>query len=195
MYRVYSAANYLRSSGAPGDYGQAIFAYNKSSSYVADVEHWAALYRAPTASQTPLAGAEAAQQEGADRALEGESSTPVQFIAGERALLAPADGHLALVPAGVPAIVQAMVVAGNELQELPYGPGGHPDPRGALEEDCSSTINYVLYRSGCAADRGNSEGQPAGPGLCWLGRAGPGQVGDDLRDTAPTNHVFIVVAG
>ena len=41
-----------------------------------------------------------------------------------------------------------MVVAGNELQDLRYGPGGHPDPRGASEEDCSSTLNYVLYRSG-----------------------------------------------
>ena len=53
-----------------------------------------------------------------------------------------------MIPAGVPATVQAMVVAGNELQELPYGPGGHPDPRGATDEDCSSTVNYVLYRSG-----------------------------------------------
>ena len=33
-------------------------------------------------------------------------------------------------------------------KDLPYGPGGHPDPRGAREEDCSSTLNYVLYRSG-----------------------------------------------
>ena len=53
-----------------------------------------------------------------------------------------------MVPAGVPAPVQAMLVAGNELQDLPYGPLGHPDPLGATEEDCSSTVNYVLYRAG-----------------------------------------------
>ncbi len=38
---------------------------------------------------------------------------------------------MALIPAGVPAVVQAMLVAGNELQDLPYGPLGHPDPLGA----------------------------------------------------------------
>ena len=72
----------------------------------------------------------------------------MRFIAGERAMLDPGDGHVALVPAGVPPRVQAMVVAGNELQSLPYGPGGHPDPRGASEQDCSSTLNYVLFRAG-----------------------------------------------
>ena len=41
-----------------------------------------------------------------------------------------------------------MVVAGNELQELPYGPDGHPDPRGAPDEDCSSSLNYLLFRAG-----------------------------------------------
>ena len=53
-----------------------------------------------------------------------------------------------MIPAGAPPVVQAMLVAGNELQDLPYGPLGHPDPLGATEEDCSSTVNYVLYRAG-----------------------------------------------
>ncbi len=52
---IYSAANYLRAAGAPGDYQRALFAYNHANWYVAEVEHWAALYRAPAASQTPLA--------------------------------------------------------------------------------------------------------------------------------------------
>src|SRR2546421_461658 len=79
----------------------------------------------------------------------GRGSALTQAVTGGRyARLAPADGHLALVPAQAPAQVQAMVVAGNELQQLNYGPAGHPDPRGATEEDCSSTVNYVLYRSG-----------------------------------------------
>src|SRR5262245_63341024 len=41
---------------------------------------------------------------GADVRLAGETPTPVRFIVGERALLAPGDGHLALVPAGAPVI-------------------------------------------------------------------------------------------
>jgi hypothetical protein len=92
------------------------------------------------------AGAEGAL-EGADTRLAGETTTPVRFISGVRAMLTPGDGHVALVPVGVPATVQAMVVAGNELQDLPYGPDGHPNPLGALDEDCSSTLNYVLSRA------------------------------------------------
>ncbi len=39
------AANNLKASGAPKDWDRAIFAYNHSSQYVADVKHWASLYR------------------------------------------------------------------------------------------------------------------------------------------------------
>src|SRR5262249_37505976 len=125
--------------------------YNHARWYVEEVSGWAAKYRGATASRGPLGEGEVANpngSEGADGHLASESSTPVRFIEGENAILAPGDGHLALIPAGVPTTVQALVVAGNELQRLPYGPGGHPDPRGAFEEDCSSTVSYVLYRAG-----------------------------------------------
>ena len=115
---------------------------------------WAAKSRAPPNAPVGRGGAEGGEGseggegiEGADTRLPGETATPVRFIAGERAMLTPGDGHVALVPAGVPAIVQAMVVAGNEIQTA-HDPTGHPDPRGATDEDCSSTVNYVLYRSG-----------------------------------------------
>jgi hypothetical protein len=45
------AANYLKASGAPGDWDKAIFAYNHASWYVADVKRQAALYRGD-----PIAG-------------------------------------------------------------------------------------------------------------------------------------------
>ena len=181
---IFSAANYLRASGAPGDYRAAIFAYNHAGWYVEEVERWAAKYRGTAGAGPSLLTVEAGEGEaaGADVALRGASPTPVRFIAGQRAMLAPGDGHLALVPVGVPATVQAMIVAGNELQELPYGPGGHPDPRAAREEDCSSTVNYVLYRAGVQVDRGNHQGQPARAGLCRLGSTGSRALGDDLRD-------------
>jgi hypothetical protein len=190
---ICSAANYLRASGAPGDYRQALLAYNHADWYVAEVESWAARYRGPTTAQTPFASAEAG--EGADVGLEGESPTPVRFIAGERAELAPEDGHLALIPAGVPATVQAMVVAGNELQELPYGPGGHPDPRGALEEDCSSTVNYVLYRSGVRPIAEILSENPLAQDYVSWGAPGPGRWVTIYATASATPHVFMVIAG
>lgn len=42
---IYSAANYLRASGAPRDVRRAVFAYNHSTVYVDDVLRWAARYR------------------------------------------------------------------------------------------------------------------------------------------------------
>ena len=68
-----------------------------------------------------------------------------------------------------------MVVAGNELQELPYGPGGHPDPRGALEEDCSSTVNYVLYRSGVRPIEEIVRDNPLAQDYVSWGDPGPGR--------------------
>jgi hypothetical protein len=40
-----SAAEYLKASGAPGDWDKAIFAYNHASWYVAEVKAWAERYR------------------------------------------------------------------------------------------------------------------------------------------------------
>jgi hypothetical protein len=192
---IAGAGNYLRASGAPRDYSQAIFAYNHASWYVADVERWAALYRAPAGSRAPLTGGESGEGEGADRALEHESPTAVRFLEGGRARLAPGDGHLAIVPADAPARVQAMVVAGNELQELPYGPGGHPDPRGALEEDCSSTVNYVLYRSGVRPISEIVRDNPLAQDYVGWGAPGPGRWVTIYATTEPTDHVFITIAG
>ena len=132
---VYGAAAYLRAAGAPEDYGRAIFAYNHASWYVREVEDLRRRYTAlSSVSEGPVAPPVGV---GADTALAGETGTPVLFIPGQRAMLDRGDGHLALVPVGVPAVVQAMLVAGNELQDLAYGPAGHPDPRGKAQEDRS----------------------------------------------------------
>ena len=136
----------------------------------------------PPAGRRQTAPVEPAAGSGAGGRVEGESPTPIEFIPGERAELDPADGHLAWIPEGVPTTVQAMVVAGNELQELPYGPDGHPDPRGALNEDCSSTVNYVLYRSGVRPIEEIVRDNPLAQDYVALGRPRPGPLGDDLRD-------------
>jgi hypothetical protein len=158
-----------------------------ASWYVADVMRWAARYRAPTA-----AAVEASAGSGGS---EWSSPTQIRFVRGERAVLDPLDRHLALLPEGAPPVVQAMVVAGNELQQLPYGPGGHPDPRGALEEDCSSTVNYVLYRSGVRPIAEIVADNPLARDYTRWGAPGPGRWVTIYATTRPSEHVFIVIAG
>jgi hypothetical protein len=187
---IFGAANYLHASGAPGNYKAAIYAYNHASWYVEEVESWAAKYRgSPTSSVQPAEGGVVGGR------ISGSSPTPIEFIPGERAELDPTDGHLALIPEGVPAKVQAMLVAGNELQELPYGPGGHPDPRGATEEDCSSTVNYVLYRSGVRPIEEIIKDNPLAQDYPTWGDPGPGRWVTIYSTTEGTDHVFIVIAG
>jgi Transglycosylase SLT domain len=196
---IFAAANYLSSSGAPRDYGRAILAYNHAGWYVAEVQQWAARYRAtaPAAGAgTQLAGTIAAVgTETPDARLQAQTSTPVRFIAGERAMLAPGDGHVALIPAAAPSVVQAMVVAANELQQLRYGPGGHPDPRGALEEDCSSTVSYVLYRSGVRPIDEILRENPLAQDYVRWGAPGPGRWVTIYSTTSPTDHTFMTIAG
>jgi hypothetical protein len=183
---IFGAANYLRASGAPRDYNRAIFAYNRAAWYVADVLRWAARYRAPTP---------AVEASGGRGGSEWSSPTQIRFVPGERAVLDPLDRHLALLPEGVPSVVQAMVVAGNELQQLPYGPGGHPDPRGALEEDCSSTLNYVLYRSGVRPIGEIVADNPLARDYMSWGAPGPGRWVTIYATSRPSEHVFVVIAG
>jgi hypothetical protein len=185
---IFGMANYLRASGAPGDYHKAIFAYNHAGWYVTEVERWAMRYRG--AAQA-IAGS---VPEGANTS-EWSGVGPVELAEGTRAVLSPGDGHIALVPAQAPSVVQAMVIAGNELQELPYGTSGHPDPRGADSEDCSSTVNYVLYRSGVRPIAEILRENPLAQDYLNWGEPGPGRWVTIYATTAPTDHVFIVVAG
>jgi hypothetical protein len=192
---VYSAARYLRASGAPRDYARALLAYNDARWYVTEVEAWAERYRRGQPVPALASTGTPAQGGAPDVALQRATPTPVRFIAGEHAELMPGDGHVALVPAGVPARVQAMLVAGNELQDLPYGPGGHPDPRGAREEDCSSTINYILYRAGVRPITEILRDNPLAQDYVHWGDPGPGRWVTIYATTSPDDHVFAVVAG
>jgi hypothetical protein len=190
---IFGAADYLRSSGAPGDYRRAIFAYNHADWYVSDVESWAARYRgAHDAGQGALVPAD---QGGTLARIQTETPSPVRLVTGNRAVLAPGDGHLALIPAGAPPVVQAMLVAGNELQGLPYGPAGHPDPRGAPEEDCSSTINYILYRAGVRPISEIIDQNPLAQDYVHWGAPGPGRWVTIYATDEPTPHVFATIAG
>jgi hypothetical protein len=56
-----AAANYLRASGAPGDYRRALFAYNHSSAYGVEVLRWADRYRAAAQLVTGRPGGDVVQ--------------------------------------------------------------------------------------------------------------------------------------
>jgi len=175
---IYSAANYLHASGAPADDRAAIFAYNHAAWYVAEVEHWAALYRgAPTTSPAAI------------------GTDGVGLVAGDRAVLEAGDGHVALAPTEAPPAVDAMIAAGNALQDLPYGPEGHPDPVGATAEDCSSTVNYVLYWAGVRSLAEIVDDNPLAQSYTTWGLPGPGRWVTIYATVTPTPHVFIVIAG
>ena len=158
--------------------------------YVAEVERWASEVQrggvGATGGRRKRGGLKARTPPSSARARRRCCS-----CAGERAELAPGDGHVALVPAGVPATVQAMVVAGNELQDLPYGPDGHPDPLGASEEDCSSTVNYVLYRAGVRPIAEILKDNPLAQDYVNWGAPGPGRWVTIYATDRPTPHVFI----
>jgi hypothetical protein len=110
---IFSMANYLHASGAPGDYRKAIFAYNHAGWYVAEVERWAAIYRGPAhpalAPGPGAAGGEVGGEGGETFSQLWPGVGPVQYTGGSQARLSPTDGHVALVPARAPAVVQAMV--------------------------------------------------------------------------------------
>ncbi|HXD53188.1 MAG TPA: lytic murein transglycosylase [Solirubrobacteraceae bacterium] len=187
-----AAAYYLRASGAPGDYPKAIYAYNHDRAYVESVEEWARRYRAQ-----PSDGEATGLPVGTGSlvAMQALTRTPIREISGERARLAPGDGHLALVPAGVPLTVAAMIVAGNELQNLPYGPAGHPDPLGASEQDCSSSLNYVLFRAGIRPLGEIVRENPLAQDYVSWGEPGPGRWVTIYATVSPTDHVFVTIAG
>jgi hypothetical protein len=196
---ILAMANYLRASGAPRNYREAIYAYNHAWWYVAEVERWAAIYRGAAVSAGGVEGPGSSLGEGGlSMSLgptRGGAIASVQAIPGERAVLSPADGHLAFVPEDVPPAVQAMVIAGNELQDLPYGPTGHPDPLGASSEDCSSTVSYALYRAGVRPLAEILRQNPLAQNYVSWGLPGPGRWVTIYATRAPTDHVFIVIAG
>ncbi len=193
---IYSAANYLRAAGAPGDYRAAIYAYNHAWWYVQEVESWADRYRGQGAGVETVAAAQEATDEVGQRAISQQASdTPVLYVPGDQAKLLRGDGHVALIPEAAPPAVQAMIVAGNELQDLPYGPTGHPDPLDASSEDCSSTVNYVLYRAGVRSLAEIVRENPLAQDYIQWGAAGPGRWVSVYATDTPQPHVFMTIAG
>jgi hypothetical protein len=93
---VYSAANYLKSSGAPGDWPGAIFAYNHSSAYVQQVLSQAAGYftqgfatqGSPTSTPTPGPPAAISGSPFSVPAGNGDPAGPITLAPGQPTIVA-----------------------------------------------------------------------------------------------------------
>ncbi|MFL5897362.1 MAG: lytic transglycosylase domain-containing protein [Solirubrobacterales bacterium] len=117
---IYAAARYLRASGAPGDWREAIFAYNHANWYVEDV----------------LAGAEK---------FAGKGSATLQAAAGSEACASSAGPA---GPAVEKMVAEADRINGLELTyEYGGSHGSTPTPANG-PFDCSSAVSHLLQVAG-----------------------------------------------
>lgn len=211
---IFAAARLLKRDGAPGNWNQAIFAYNHAQWYVEEVEKDAREFTADVAPTGSFArGTEA--EEGALAAPEGGSAGSVETVAcvsggspesavpGESAKLQP-EG-LVLPPAAAPQQVKSMIAAGNQIAALPYVWAGHHALGSPVNGyDCSSAASFVMFAGGLLPvgsagflngdfwtsfvaanfEAGGSVGLVPGPGK-WV----------TLYTNAGGEHVYMMIAG
>jgi cell wall-associated NlpC family hydrolase len=104
--------------------------------------------------------------------------------AGDRAAITP-DG-LAVSPLGAPAVVQAVIQAGNQIARLPYRYGGGHQTWIDTAYDCSASISFAFAAAGLL------DTQLVSGELASWGDAGPGRW---ITIYANGGHVFMYVAG
>ena len=187
---VWSAANYLHASGAPGNWQAAIFTYNHAGWYVDEVLADAATMYASGSlagsggSSTPVSVALDTTVEQCASAV----SVPLSLTPGETAQILP--GGTAAAPADAPPAVKRAIAAGNALIDKPYRRGGgHGQSLETLANsyDCSSATSYVLFHAGLFGAWPEVSGQ-----LTDFGEAGTGTW---ISVYANSGHAFVEVAG
>jgi hypothetical protein len=159
---IYGAANYLRASGAPGDWQAAIFAYNHAQWYIDQVLGKAAEYQ-----HAGLAALSGPAQTGCSGGARGPQPT----------------GKLAALIAEADRISR---------KNFPYvWGGGHaqpaPDPDHTTGYDCSGAVSRLVQAAGYpypTADTTVLE-------QLWKLPGGPGRVTVFLKPTGPQAHVFV----
>lgn len=103
---------------------------------------------------------------------------------GEAATIGP--NGLATPPAGAPAVVAAIIAAGNAIARKPYVWGGGHQRWTAKGYDCSGSVSFALHSAGLL-----DAPLVSGAFARW-GDAGPGSW---VTIYANAGHVFMVVAG
>jgi len=168
-----SAANYLRASGAPGDYYHAIWVYNHAGWYVSEVESWAAKYRAAAATAIPVG----------------------TVVPGSVARIDPSSGD-AIPAAGEPPVVQQMILAGDRIINTSYSTERTAEMLTSVmgSYDCSGSTDFILYNAGLGGPDVDVGGGVAGDSslLESWGAPGPGKW---VTVFANSGHAFIEVAG
>ena len=150
---IYTAARYLRASGAPANWFEAIFAYNHADWYVTEVQADALHYigvdglanlsedisaawgdrqqptmPASTTVDVSDSGLSAAQAGALSAGCPGTAQNiDVTPVPGSVAVIMP--NGLARPPAAAPSAVQAMIAAADRIDDFDYQwGGGHVDP-------------------------------------------------------------------
>jgi cell wall-associated NlpC family hydrolase len=103
---------------------------------------------------------------------------------GSRATLTP--NGLAIPPANAPAIIKAMIQAGNTIAHLPYRYGGGHASFRDTAYDCSGSLSYVFASAGLLNTTVDSTQ------LMRMGNPGPGQW---VTIYANPGHTFMEIAG
>ena len=188
--------DYLRASGAPGDYARAIFAYNHARWYVEEVETWAPALRGRDAGAEPFPPPRSAEDAGSDSSLADETTTPVVFIAGAVARLDPADGHVALIPLEAPRRRPGDArgrerAAGPSLRARSAIPTRSVPPRRTARAPSTTSSTARVSDRSAEIVRDNPLAQDY---VDW-GPPGAGRWVTIYATDAPTPHVFMVIAG
>jgi peptidoglycan hydrolase-like protein with peptidoglycan-binding domain len=112
------------------------------------------------------------------------TTTPVALAPGAKAKIA--SNGLAVAPASAPAVVKAIINAGNQIATKPYVYGGGHARWIDTGYDCSGSVSYALHGAGLLA-----QAMPSGSFESW-GDPGPGQW---VTIYAKASHMYMVVAG
>ncbi len=112
------------------------------------------------------------------------ATEPLKLGPGETATVGR-DG-LATAPASAPAVVQAIIAAGNRIATKPYIYGGGHGRWEDAGYDCSGSVSYALHGAGLL-----ESSMPSGGFMNW-GEAGPGRW---VTIYANGGHMYMVVAG
>jgi len=198
---IYTAARYLQSSGAPGDWNGAIFAYNHAAWYVSEVDRNAAHYPSAAGGQATVDVSAIITSSTADTTSASQPPTtacaPVgsgPTVPGEVAQIQP-DGTAA-IPAGPPPQVQQAIAAGDRIVDTFYSQERRTSMLTHLQDsyDCSGSTDFLLYNAGLNSPKVDIGIQTAGDSLLLeqYGQSGPGQW---ITIYAKPGHAFIEVAG
>ena len=188
---IFTAADYLHASGAPGDWPGAVFAYNHAGWYVSEVQQLAQRYAqtarpiapaAITVSLAPASGAGAACPVAAP-----VTPGPVAMLLG--------DG-IAQAPAAAPPVVQEAIAAGDQIIDTAYSTERTPNMLTVVQPayDCSGSTDFVLSNAGLGSpqvDVGDGVAGHSGM-LESYGDPGPGRW---ITVYASGGHAFIAIAG